>query len=272
MNDFPQQAATGDPWDGSTLAGWPQHAFNGDAITEVAGVDAPSGCPTDIALAVRIDGTRKIGGWGSRSEVIRGLPVGTGDRTRLTWHHFYPDDFPVPSSGGVILTDFHSRNLTVDVGGGVNITIRQFAGEMIVDIMGGRMEGPVPKGTPYTKFAKALGYTATAGWSLPGPSTDPAAGLYAVERRDIISLGPVEQNVWYEWLLDVTWSSEADGHVTIWRDGTQVVDVPGPTLFSTAGVVRGIAHHAGMYVPSDPHAVGSAWLAGMHELSLGNPT
>ena len=66
-------------------------------------------------------------------------------------------------------------------------------------------------------------------WVAGGPKAvtgvaDP--GLFRVP------LGPVQFNVWYDFMYHVLWSSGSDGYFQAWLNGKQVMDYSGPTLYA----------------------------------------
>jgi hypothetical protein len=68
---------------------------------------------------------------------------------------------------------------------------------------------------------------------------DSAGGMrlrgYGGQRRDsneyMVSLGPIERNVWYDIIYNVKWSSGSDGFFNAWVNGKQVLAHNGPTLY-----------------------------------------
>ena len=62
------------------------------------------------------------------------------------------------------------------------------------------------------------------GTTVVTATTDP--GAFSV------SLGPVIENVWYDFVYHVKWSSGSDGFFQAWLNGQQVMNFSGPTLYA----------------------------------------
>lgn len=84
-------------------------------------------------------------------------------------------------------------------------------------------------------------------WVAGGPTvvnlpTDP--GLYTVP------LGPVQENVWYDFVYHVKWSAGSDGYFQAWLNGQQVMDYSGPTLYTGMSCYLKLAdYHTPIGVP-----------------------
>jgi hypothetical protein len=46
------------------------------------------------------------------------------------------------------------------------------------------------------------------------------------------AIGPLNQNVWYDFIYHVKWSAGSDGYFQAWLNGTQVLNFSGPTLYT----------------------------------------
>lgn len=49
-------------------------------------------------------------------------------------------------------------------------------------------------------------------------------------------IGPIKRNQWYDFVLNVRWTSKADGFSQAWVNGKKVLDYKGPTLYKDDGV------------------------------------
>lgn len=84
-------------------------------------------------------------------------------------------------------------------------------------------------------------------WVSGGPTivnapTDP--GFYSV------SIGPVQENVWYDFVYHVLWSSGSDGYFQAWLNGQQVMNFSGPTLYTGQSCYLKLAnYHTPLGVP-----------------------
>lgn len=84
-------------------------------------------------------------------------------------------------------------------------------------------------------------------WVSGGPTivnspTDP--GFYSV------SIGPVQENVWYDFVYHVNWSSGSDGYFQAWLNGQQVMNFSGPTLYTGQSCYLKLAnYHTPLGVP-----------------------
>jgi hypothetical protein len=263
---------TGDFNDGTT-AGWDHVATaSPGAITIVDASDAPAGCPVPQAARIVVGPGEAPGhSYGSRAELIRnpaddyGQP---GQITTLAWWHHY-DGFAPTAGNNTLVTDLHSTNLTPEIGGGVNVTLRtplDAPDTLELVLQGGRFEGPIPGGENYHRFALEQGMYAQGVWAL----ADGHGGTlrYAVEHRSTHPLGQWPTDGWAGYVLQAL-ADPAAGWLRLWRDGQLLVDVAAPTLFVTAGAVRGWSLHQGVYRPSEPHGAPSGvWLAGSRMWSV----
>ena len=84
-------------------------------------------------------------------------------------------------------------------------------------------------------------------WVSGGPTivngpTDP--GFYRV------AIGPVQENVWYDFVYHVKWSSGTDGYFQAWLNGQQVMNFSGPTLYTGQSCYLKLAnYHTPLGVP-----------------------
>jgi hypothetical protein len=60
-----------------------------------------------------------------------------------------------------------------------------------------------------------------------GPSVD--------REQKRVSLGPIQKNVWYDFVYHVKWSSKSDGLFDAWVNGKKVLTHRGPTLYAGQG-------------------------------------
>jgi hypothetical protein len=64
-------------------------------------------------------------------------------------------------------------------------------------------------------------------------------------------VGPVEKNVWYDFVYHVRWSSGPDGYFDAWVNGVKKLEHRGPTLYAGQGVYLKLANY---HVPiCDPY-------------------
>jgi polysaccharide lyase-like protein len=68
-----------------------------------------------------------------------------------------------------------------------------------------------------------------------GPAVD--GGHYEV------ALGPVQRNVWYDFVYHVRWSSGRDGYFRAWVNGVKKLDHSGPTLYAGMGCYLKLANY-----------------------------
>lgn len=84
-------------------------------------------------------------------------------------------------------------------------------------------------------------------WVSGGPTivnapTDP--GFYRA------AIGPVQENVWYDFVYHVMWSSGSDGYFQAWLNGQQVMNFSGPTLYTGQSCYLKLAnYHTPLGVP-----------------------
>lgn len=55
-------------------------------------------------------------------------------------------------------------------------------------------------------------------------------------REDIIIEEPLQPGKWVAWVIHAKWSTKADGHLRIWKDGRIVAEKAGPNIYTTIGV------------------------------------
>lgn len=60
---------------------------------------------------------------------------------------------------------------------------------------------------------------------------------------------PVQPGSWVSWVIHAKWSPDTDGLLRIWKDGTLVVDLKGPNVYSTIGVEYTPYLKTGIYHP-----------------------
>lgn len=64
-------------------------------------------------------------------------------------------------------------------------------------------------------------------------------------------IGPVERNVWYNFVYHVKWTHGSDGYFNAWVNGEQKMSYRGPTLYTNQGVYRKLAnYHTALGKPS----------------------
>jgi hypothetical protein len=129
------------------------------------------------------------------------------------WAHstLFPSDW-VPSAGGLIM-DFHH---TGDRG--------QANFNLVAN-------------------SRGLSIVGFGGAAIGRRSDDP--GAYKAR------LGPIEKNVWYDFVYHVKWSSGSDGFMYAWVNGVQKLAHRGPTLYSGMGCYLKLAnYHSGSGSPS----------------------
>jgi hypothetical protein len=56
-------------------------------------------------------------------------------------------------------------------------------------------------------------------------------------------IGPMERNVWYDFVYHVRWSAYSDGFFQAWVNGKQVLDHSGPTLYEGQSVFLKLANY-----------------------------
>jgi len=56
-------------------------------------------------------------------------------------------------------------------------------------------------------------------------------------------VGPITRGVWYDFVIQVRWSSEADGFYRVWLNGKRVFQHTGPTLYRGSGVYLKLANY-----------------------------
>jgi hypothetical protein len=76
-------------------------------------------------------------------------------------------------------------------------------------------------------------------WGAGGPVVA-TSSRYAAYRSYV---GPLVQNVWYDFVYHVKWSAEADGFFFAWVNGAPKLAYRGPTLYSGMGCYFKLAHY-----------------------------
>lgn len=56
-------------------------------------------------------------------------------------------------------------------------------------------------------------------------------------------VAPITRGVWYDFVIHVRWSSEADGFYRVWLNGKRVFQHTGPTLYHGSGVYLKLANY-----------------------------
>ncbi|MBC7773637.1 MAG: heparin lyase I family protein [Pyrinomonadaceae bacterium] len=56
-------------------------------------------------------------------------------------------------------------------------------------------------------------------------------------------VGPITRGVWYDFVIHVRWSPEADGFYRVWLNGKRVFQHTGPTLYYGSGVYLKLANY-----------------------------
>ncbi len=56
-------------------------------------------------------------------------------------------------------------------------------------------------------------------------------------------VGPITRGVWYDFVIHVRWSSEADGFYQVWLNGKRLFQHTGPTLYRGSGVYLKLANY-----------------------------
>jgi hypothetical protein len=129
------------------------------------------------------------------------------------WAHsvFFPADYVVPPSGsgsrGVVF-DFH---YTRNQGGQANFHI----------------------------FVEPGGRMTFRGHGGPTAVMSDAGNEYSYGA----DIGPLEKNIWYDFVYHVKWSSNSDGFFQAWVNGVLKLDHRGPTLYQGYGVILKLANY-----------------------------
>jgi hypothetical protein len=138
-----------------------------------------------------------------------------GYEGREQWwaHSFYlPSDFVIPTWHNYVFFDFHNTNTG---GGQANFHVLNRNGVLTFQGYGGVTQGNEPV----------------------NPFSAP--------------IGPIQKNVWYDFVYHVKWSSGSDGYFDAWVNGVQKLSHRGPTLYAGQGVYLKLANY---HVPvCDPY-------------------
>lgn len=76
-----------------------------------------------------------------------------------------------------------------------------------------------------------------------GLSFQVAYGVQGSPTTQTFPIGPVERNVWYNFVYHVKWTSGNDGYVDAWVNGVQKLAYRGPTLYTGQGVYLKLANY-----------------------------
>jgi hypothetical protein len=138
-----------------------------------------------------------------------------GFEGREAWwaHSFYlPDDFVIPGWHNYVFADFHNSGLG---GGQANFHVLNRNGVLTFQGYGGVTVGNEPV----------------------NPFSAP--------------IGPIQKNVWYDFVYHVRWSSGSDGFFDAWVNGVRKLSHRGPTVYAGQGVYLKLANY---HVPvCDPY-------------------
>jgi hypothetical protein len=174
----------------------------------------------DGATAVRLHtepGDNNVAGSGTmeRNDLWLSQADSDGYEGREAWwaHSlFLPEDFALPTWHNYVLFDFHNS----DTGGGqANFHVLNRNGVLTFQGYGGITSGNEPV----------------------NPFSAP--------------IGPIQKNVWYDFVYHVRWSSGSDGFFDAWVNGQKILAHRGPTLYAGQGVYLKLANY---HVPvCDPY-------------------
>jgi hypothetical protein len=138
-----------------------------------------------------------------------------GYEGREQWwaHSFYlPSDFVIPGWHNYVFFDFHN---TSTGGGQANFHVLNRNGVLTFQGYGGVTQG----NDPVNPFSAPI--------------------------------GPIQKNVWYDFVYHVKWSSGSDGYFDAWVNGVKKLSHRGPTLYAGQGVYLKLANY---HVPvCDPY-------------------
>ncbi len=70
-----------------------------------------------------------------------------------------------------------------------------------------------------------------------------AYGNQTSPTEQVVPIGPVVRNVWYNFVYHVKWSSGPDGFFNAWVNGVQMMAYRGPTLYAGQGVYLKLANY-----------------------------
>lgn len=84
-------------------------------------------------------------------------------------------------------------------------------------------------------------------WVAGGPTAVTGPGDPGLHR---VAIGPVQFNIWYDFVYHVRWSSGSDGYFQAWLDGRQVMNYSGPTLYAGQSCYLKLAdYHTALGLP-----------------------
>ncbi len=141
------------------------------------------------------------------------------------WAHsiLFPDDFTVPTWQSYVVFDFH--NTATDAPGQANFHV-VFQPQTDINQPG---------------LLTFVGY----------------GGAYNTDSRYDAVIGPVQKNVWYDFVYHVRWSSGSDGFFDAWVNGKRVLAHKGPTLYTDQGVYLKLANYHTPVCDPYPDCVGT---------------
>jgi hypothetical protein len=105
----------------------------------------------------------------------------------------------------------------------------------------------IPPSDGTRKFNLFFQYHHTGGTGQPNMAAEVMSGTNGGLRLRIyggasvnteqkrVSLGPIQKNVWYDFVYHVKWSSRSDGIFDAWLNGRKVLTHRGPTLYAGQG-------------------------------------
>jgi hypothetical protein len=70
-------------------------------------------------------------------------------------------------------------------------------------------------------------------------------------------IGPIQKNVWYDFVYHVRWSSGSDGFFDAWVNGQKILAHRGPTLYAGQGVYLKLANYHVPVCDPYPACIGS---------------
>ena len=143
------------------------------------------------------------------------------------WAHsiFFPDDFTAPTWESYVVFDFH------------NTTSGNWQANFMVNF---RRRNDADPG-----ILQFSGYGGDAN----------TAGHYSADIGT--ALGPVQKNVWYDFVYHVRWSSGSDGFFDAWVNGKRVLSHRGPTLYVGQGVYLKLANYHNPVCDPYPACIGT---------------
>ena len=102
-------------------------------------------------------------------------------------------------------------------------------------------------------YGSVMNFHDNAGGPTKGPAQllfYPTGLLYQIYGGDPANpslseypVGPIRHGIWYDFVIHVRWSSEADGFYRVWLNGKRVFQHTGPTLYRGSGVYLKLANY-----------------------------